>query len=208
MPNPRSNPDPNWLGLESGAVQISAFSPLLNGDVTSLVLSEKSRIMTGGQIFCGSLYNFNGTLVPGTAPGTCLSDGAMLSMLWFIQGTVNYGTFIVPPKPTPAPSPDNTPIIAGVAGGMGGGLFLMLLVVGCVFTYFYLQQQRRKRIQEDCRDRRRAALNKKGEKTEDYVFPQGLLVLVDTDVEASTALWEHDPEIMASSLILHDEVRR
>jgi len=31
------------------------------------------------------------------------------------------------------------------------------------------------------------------------------VVLVDTDVESSTALWDHDATAMADALALHDE---
>ena len=43
---------------------------------------------------------------------------------------------------------------------------------------------------------------------EDVAIPTGTIVLVDTDVESSTALWEWDAAVMAASLIKHDDVMR
>ena len=39
-------------------------------------------------------------------------------------------------------------------------------------------------------------------------LPTGPIVLVDTDVESSTALWEWNPKVMSLALTMHDDVLR
>ena len=84
---------------------------------------------------------------------------------------------------------------------------MLLCVFGLQAAHRHMQKLEMARLQAELVAQRKAAMGAQGE-AEDREIPQGKIVLVDTDVESSTALWEWDPKIMASSLTVHDTVLR
>ncbi len=76
-----------WWGMDKGVVDIAAFGPTVPASVRSLVLAKRQAIIAGTfNEFAGPIKDQSGTVrVPA---GGALSDGAQLSMNWFVQGVV------------------------------------------------------------------------------------------------------------------------
>jgi basic membrane protein A len=76
-----------WGGLESGIVVLSELSPLVPASVRVLVDQEKDRILEGNwDVFCGPVKDQKGKIV--VPQGSCMSDGDMLNMNFFVEGVV------------------------------------------------------------------------------------------------------------------------
>ena len=73
-----------WGGLKDGVVELADFSPKVPQDVKDLVEAAKKDIEAGNDVFCGPVNDQNGTEV--VAAGTCMSDGDMLGMMFFVEG--------------------------------------------------------------------------------------------------------------------------
>ena len=80
-------PSAVWLGMETGAVDISPFGSMVPQDVRGAVLSKREDIVAGRfQIFAGPLTDQQGAVrVP---VGTNLTDKDLQEMDWFVQGIV------------------------------------------------------------------------------------------------------------------------
>jgi len=76
-----------------------------------------------------------------------------------------------------------------------------------VYLKAWYDRMRMKSLQDECIARRKAAMGAQSS-SEDIPIPKGQIILMDTDVESSTALWEWNASIMSQSLLLHDEVLR
>ena len=81
-----------WGGLQEGVVQLADYSPKVPQDVRDLVEAAKKKILDGNDVFCGPVKDQSGKEI--VAAGSCMSDGDMLSMAFFVEGVV--GT--IPPQ--------------------------------------------------------------------------------------------------------------
>jgi basic membrane protein A len=76
-----------WGGMEDDAVELATLSPKVPDDVKALVDEEKQKIIGGDwDVFCGPINDQDGN--EKVAAGSCISDGDMLGMDWFIEGVV------------------------------------------------------------------------------------------------------------------------
>ena len=76
-----------------------------------------------------------------------------------------------------------------------------------MYCYGAYKQAEQLRLQAELTAKRKAAQGKINADFDDSM-PEGTVVLVDTDVESSTALWEWNAAVMAESLVLHDAAQR
>ena len=76
-----------WLGMETGAVDISPFGSMVPQDVRSVILNKREDIINNRfQIFAGPLTDQHGTVrVPA---GVTLTDKDLQEMDWLVQGVV------------------------------------------------------------------------------------------------------------------------
>ncbi|MDQ7026457.1 MAG: BMP family ABC transporter substrate-binding protein [Anaerolineae bacterium] len=76
-----------WGGLPEGVVDLAPFSELVSEDTIALVEERRAAIEAGEwDVFCGPITGANGNLV--LEEGSCLSDGEMLGMSFFVEGVV------------------------------------------------------------------------------------------------------------------------
>lgn len=76
-----------WGGLSDGVVELAELSPMVSADTKALVEEKRALIESGDwDVFCGPINGQDGSVQ--VADGECLDDGAMLSMLWFVEGVV------------------------------------------------------------------------------------------------------------------------
>jgi len=99
---------------------------------------------------------------------------------------------------------DNTLLFVLVT--CGGFVALIACLALAVYGYTWHKANEAKRLQAELAAKRKAAQGQG--KGAEMVLPEGTVVLVDTDVESSTALWEWNASVMADSLILHDNAQR
>jgi phosphate transport system substrate-binding protein len=99
---------------------------------------------------------------------------------------------------------DLTTILGAVIGGAVGFLCLAL---ACDQFFKYRAVQYQLEMQAEIKAKRKAAMGASGT-AEDSDLPTGMLSLVETDVESSTALWDWDAGEMSTALIAHDECLR
>ncbi len=74
-----------WWGIDKGIVDIAPLGPMVPGPVRRMV-EAKRKLLVAGRFneFAGPIKDQSGTLrVP---RGSALSDGAQLSMNWFVEG--------------------------------------------------------------------------------------------------------------------------
>ncbi len=76
-----------WKGMKSGIVKLAPMSKLVPLSVKKLVTAMKDEIISGRfHVFEGPIYDQNGKLrIPA---GKIMSDDALLSMQWFVNGVV------------------------------------------------------------------------------------------------------------------------
>jgi basic membrane protein A len=76
-----------WWGMDKGVVDIAPFGPMVPASVRSLVMAKRQAIIAGTfNELAGPIKDQKGVVrVPA---GSALSDGAQLSMNWFVQGVV------------------------------------------------------------------------------------------------------------------------
>jgi class 3 adenylate cyclase len=89
-------------------------------------------------------------------------------------------------------------------GSFVGLILLMILGMYCYGAHKAAEQVRLQAELQLKRKTAQGALNVNF----DGSMPEGMVVLVDTDVESSTALWEWDANLMAEALLLHDTAQR
>ena len=76
-----------WLGMDTGAVDISPFGSMVPQAVRAAILNKREDIVNGRfQIFAGPIADQQGAVrVPA---GVTLTDDDLLEMDWFVQGVV------------------------------------------------------------------------------------------------------------------------
>ncbi|MDH5502442.1 MAG: BMP family ABC transporter substrate-binding protein [Acidimicrobiia bacterium] len=76
-----------WGGLETGLVDLASYGPSVTQETIDLVEAKKAEMIAGDfDPFCGPIVDQAG--VEQVAEGTCMDDGAMLGMFFFVQGVV------------------------------------------------------------------------------------------------------------------------
>jgi basic membrane protein A and related proteins len=95
-------------GLETGLVDLAPFSPLVDEETIALV-EERRALMEAGEwdIFCGPVIGANGNTV--VEEGSCLTDGEMLSMDYFVEGVVGEAPAEAPAEPIGLPMEEVLP---------------------------------------------------------------------------------------------------
>lgn len=145
---------------------------------------------------------------PGTMP-ECTLGGATCS------AANDYSTCTCPSMykapwawtPPPVATLKETNLVPIIGGLVGGFVFVIILIILYVYVSKRWAAHKVAKMQAEMLAKRKAAMGAQGQE-EDVPIPAGKIVLVDTDVEASTALWEWSPTFMSKSLLLHDEVLR
>jgi basic membrane protein A len=73
--------------MEDDAVELATLSPKVPADVKALVEEEMQKIIDGDwDVFCGPINDQDGN--EKVAAGSCMADGDMLGMNWFVEGVV------------------------------------------------------------------------------------------------------------------------
>lgn len=76
-----------WGGLDTGVVDLASYGPSVTQETIDLVEAKKAEIISGDfDVFCGPIVDQAGT--EQVAEGTCMDDGAMLGMSFFVKGVV------------------------------------------------------------------------------------------------------------------------
>lgn len=75
-----------WGSMEDGIVALAPFSDLVPQDVQDEVIEARESIFSGEEVFCGPINDQDGQEV--VADGECMSDEAMLSMEWLVEGVI------------------------------------------------------------------------------------------------------------------------
>jgi len=79
----------DWLGLESDAIHLTAYSPLVSRDARSEVSRAINEIIAGQDVFTGEIYDNNGNLRCGE--GEAMSDESLSQrMNWLVEGVRVY----------------------------------------------------------------------------------------------------------------------
>jgi len=78
-----------WIGLESGAVRLSDYSPLVSGQAQEEVEKARNEILNGLDVFTNEIYDNQGQLRCGA--GEAISDETLLgNMDWLVRGVKIY----------------------------------------------------------------------------------------------------------------------
>lgn len=79
----------HWLGIDTGVVGLSDYSPLVTSDTIAAVNAARTALINGTHIFSGTIYDNNGTLRCGE--DEMLSDEMLFgSMDWYVDGVMIY----------------------------------------------------------------------------------------------------------------------
>jgi len=79
----------DWLGLDSNAVHLTEYSPLVSQEARDEVERAIDEILAGQPIFSGEIYDNNGTLRCGD--GESMSDEYLMQkMYWLVEGVRVY----------------------------------------------------------------------------------------------------------------------
>lgn len=79
----------HWFGIETGAVGLSEFSPLVSEQTKNAVDAAMERMTNGNDVFSGVIYDNNGTLR--CNEDESISDDTLLTgMDWFVDGVSFY----------------------------------------------------------------------------------------------------------------------
>jgi len=79
----------DWLGLDSGAVQLTAYSPLVSQQTQDEVSRAIDEILAGQHVFSNEIYDNNGNLRCGE--GEAMSDEYLMqNMDWLVEGVRVY----------------------------------------------------------------------------------------------------------------------
>lgn len=74
-----------WGGLEDGLVDLAPMNAIVPEDVLANVDAQKAAIIDGSfHVFAGPLNDQDGNEM--VADGEMMDDGALLSMMWFVEG--------------------------------------------------------------------------------------------------------------------------
>lgn len=76
-----------WGGLDTGLVGLASYGPSVSQETIDLVEAKKAEMIAGTfDVFCGPIVDQAGT--EQVADGACMDDGAMLGMMFFVDGVV------------------------------------------------------------------------------------------------------------------------
>ncbi|MBE5939681.1 MAG: BMP family ABC transporter substrate-binding protein [Lachnospiraceae bacterium] len=79
----------HWLGIDTGAVELSDYSSLVTEDEKKAIDTKINELLSGKQIFSGEIYDNEGNLR--CSPGESISDEILLEeMNWFVDGVIIY----------------------------------------------------------------------------------------------------------------------
>ncbi len=77
----------HWCGIETGAVGLSEFSPLVTDEIRAEVENAKAEILSGKDVFSGEIYDISGTMRCGD--GEFISDTALVDGFdWYVDGVI------------------------------------------------------------------------------------------------------------------------
>jgi basic membrane protein A len=75
-----------WGSLEDDIVRLAPYSDLVPQEVRDEVETARESILTGDDVFCGPINNQDGQEM--VADGECMTDEAMLSIDWLVEGVI------------------------------------------------------------------------------------------------------------------------
>ncbi len=115
-----------WGSMADGIVDLAPFSPQVDPVTVAMVDEYKARILSGQwDVFCGPVKGQNGEL--SVARGTCMTDGEMLNLDWFVEGVMGEA----PAKP---------PVVEAAAGEWPSAAFVYVGPTGDLgWTYAHDQ---------------------------------------------------------------------
>ena len=74
-----------WGGLSDGIIGLAPFSDRVPQDVQDAITAKMAEFASGAtDVFCGPINDNEGN--EQVAAGTCMDDGSMLGMEWFVAG--------------------------------------------------------------------------------------------------------------------------
>lgn len=77
----------HWCGMETGAVELSEYSPLVTDEIQAEVEKAKNEILSGNDVFSGVIYDSNGVMRCGE--GEFISDAALVDNFdWYVDGVI------------------------------------------------------------------------------------------------------------------------
>jgi len=75
-----------WGSLDDDIVQLAPMSDLVPQEVKDDVQAARESILAGDDVFCGPINNQDGEEM--VAEGECMTDEAMLSIDWLVEGVI------------------------------------------------------------------------------------------------------------------------
>ena len=77
----------HWCGIETGAIELSEFSPLVTEEIRAEVEKAKKEILSGNDVFSGEIYDKDGIMRCGE--DEFISDAALMDDFeWYVDGVV------------------------------------------------------------------------------------------------------------------------
>lgn len=77
----------HWCGIETGAVGLSEYSPLVSQEIINEVEKAKAEILSGKDVFSGEIYDNSGNRRCGK--DEFISDSALMSEFdWYVDGVI------------------------------------------------------------------------------------------------------------------------
>ncbi len=77
----------HWCGIETGAVTLSEFSPLVTDEIKSEIERAREEIISGNDVFSGEIYDNRGNLM--CSADEAISDTALMgSFDWYVNGVI------------------------------------------------------------------------------------------------------------------------
>lgn len=78
-----------WIGMDSGAVGLAEFSPMVSEEICKEIEEVKKEIINGKEVFSGIIYDTEGNLQCGE--NELISDERLLEQFdWFVEGVKLY----------------------------------------------------------------------------------------------------------------------
>lgn len=76
-----------WCGIETGAVELAPYSPLVTAETQAEVEKAKNEILSGKDVFSGKIYDTDGNLR--CDENEFISDTALMSEFdWYVDGVI------------------------------------------------------------------------------------------------------------------------
>lgn len=77
----------HWCGLETGAVKLSAYSPLVSQEAQAEVEKAKNEILSGRDVFSGEIYDNTGVIR--CEEDEFISDATLMNdFYWYVDGVI------------------------------------------------------------------------------------------------------------------------